>query len=757
MAYKASRRNDPTDNSTQNNSEMVSRAADVAQHSANPYAKAAGTAIKVGDKLTKGKVSDKMGQMLGNSPAERLMALKNRQNTDSRFSEMLQKNGLRKNRNNQNTESEGEQKSSPSSDSKKEDKNKEENKKDSNSNSGEDNKRGLVPSILDNKKKSFMADFKMKVLKAKLIFISIVVISGFLLLLFMIIAISSTVLSVVTGYDDAIGMSTYSGKSTGNTSFSGTEEQNEFYKRVSDVELDYLSKGQQIDSLKVVAVYHVLKENGANVSYTSMSDSDIREIADSMLNAGIYDEETFKSNLVNSIFPKYFPNSSKETHQKMANSVFSYTNGYYQFINEEEPIATMTYSNCSNTGTCSYDIKGYYIKGKGNITENIQVSNLYVRLMQCGTANGHNYGGTFGKPLQGEQLVPFEKYILGVAYQEIGPSAPAEAVKAQMVAARSYILARHADMGGWRTLKKENGQWVLQAAACTQDQVYCDPDKGCSATNGQWGQVYSGQGHGTGLSRGSLAQSSPLRTYANQTSGEVLVNNKGNIIYSGYTSTEQKKMNSLASQGLSYKQILLQIYNQGSRNYGATDVKKMACTSGSAVNCGTSSGAFTGWKQAGASWSNVRMGNSGRTIGQIGCLVTSISMLIAKSGVQTNIANFNPGTFVQFLNKNGGFDSSGNLQYAPISKAAPNFRWVNQIDLRGMSRSQKLNTIAKYQSQGYYMTAEVSTNGQHWVAIDSVNGNTINILDPATNITNLWGSGKYTPQSTKTLNIFKVG
>ena len=55
------------------------------------------------------------------------------------------------------------------------------------------------------------------------------------------------------------------------------------------------------------------------------------------------------------------------------------------------------------------------------------------------------------------------------------------------------------------------------------------------------------------------------------------------------------------------------------------------------------------------------------------------------------------------------------------------------------------------------MTAEVSTNGQHWVAIDSVNGNTINIMDPGSNVTNLWGSGKYTPQSTKTLNIFKVG
>ena len=34
--------------------------------------------------------------------------------------------------------------------------------------------------------------------------------------------------------------------------------------------------------------------------------------------------------------------------------------------------------------------------------------------MQCGSGNGHNYGGTFGQPLEGEELVPFEKYILGV-------------------------------------------------------------------------------------------------------------------------------------------------------------------------------------------------------------------------------------------------------------------------------------------------------------------------------------------------------
>lgn len=49
----------------------------------------------------------------------------------------------------------------------------------------------------------------------------------------------------------------------------------------------------------------------------------------------------------------------------------------------------------------------------------------------------------------------------------------------------------------------------------------------------------------------------------------------------------------------------------------------------------SSSGEYTDWKQRGKEWSNIRIGNSDRTIGQVGCLVTSIAILIKKSGVPT--------------------------------------------------------------------------------------------------------------------------
>ena len=68
----------------------------------------------------------------------------------------------------------------------------------------------------------------------------------------------------------------------------------------------------------------------------------------------------------------------------------------------------------------------------------------------------------------------------------------------------------------------------------------------------------------------------------------------------------------------------------------------------------TDSGKYVHWRQAGQSWSNIKIGNTNSTIGNIGCLVTSIAILIEKSGVPTpNIEPFNPGTFVEALNKNG--------------------------------------------------------------------------------------------------------
>lgn len=177
----------------------------------------------------------------------------------------------------------------------------------------------------------------------------------------------------------------------------------------------------------------------------------------------------------------------------------------------------------------------------------------------------------------------------------------------------------------------------------------------------------------------------------------------------------------------------------------------------SGVIYGSEEGEYTKWRQRGAAWSNIKIGNTNSTIGDIGCLVTSISILIEKSGVSTPMVPFNPGTFVEALNKKGGFDSNGNLQYAAVNKVVPEFKYVGKANLRNKTREEKLATISQYYNQGYYLTVEVkgATEGnQHWVAVTGINGNNIIIVDPASDRTDMWSA--YEWGKTTQFNYFKA-
>lgn len=567
-----------------------------------------------------------------------------------------------------------------------------------------------------------------------------------ILIVIVLFVVVLSLLADFSDYQDAFGISQIAGLDTGGVDGSVADpEQNAFYERIMEVRNDFQQNGKTVDPLMVVSVYHALNLHGANIAYKSMTTSKITKIADAMFDGNVYSESTFKGNLKSSIIPSYLPFANESKKEAIITETFEYIERYYSLIGYDN-------ANCSDLGNCTYNIKGFYISGS-NFKKNITVNNLYVRLMQCGSYNGHNAGGTWGYPLEGEELVPFEKYILGVAYQEIGPGAPTEAFKAQMIAARSYILARPTQMGSstsWRKLEKENGKWILQVAACTADQVYCDPDKGCSAENGdgQWKQVYSGTNHGKKI-KGPLAADSPVRKYAAQVQGETLVNNQGYIVLTDYTDTETQKFSSLARSGYDYKQILMQVY--GGKYSGISDISKANC--GSCV----SNGEYTSWKQYEGDWASVGIGNSGKTIKQIGCLVTSLAIQIAKSGVQTNVTNFNPGTFVSYLNNQNAFSDGGALlSYDSVESVAPSFKYQGYTDVGSLGREEKLNTIKSIVSQsGVYAIAEVKgSTGQHWVAIDSVNGDTINMMDPGSTNTDMWGT--YDWYNTSRIVYYKV-
>lgn len=170
---------------------------------------------------------------------------------------------------------------------------------------------------------------------------------------------------------------------------------------------------------------------------------------------------------------------------------------------------------------------------------------------------------------------------------------------------------------------------------------------------------------------------------------------------------------------------------------------------------GSGTGEYVLWRQKGSSWSNIQIGSSGKSIGDIGCLATSIAMLIEKSNVLNPINPFNPGTFVEELNINGGFDRDGNLQYSAIKKVVPNFEYGGRVELKGKTKLEKLKKINEYQSKGYYLAVEVmGDTGQHWVAVLSVNGNNINMADPGSDGNVMWNT--YNWNNTSQFVYFKV-
>lgn len=405
-------------------------------------------------------------------------------------------------------------------------------------------------------------------------------------------------------------------------------------------------------------------------------------------------------------------------------------------------------SQTSSGTSCIYDIKGFS-NGSSNYNVKIDSANIKVRLLECG-------GYT---PVSGEELVDFEKYILGVTYQENGGGSD-EAIKAQAVAARSYSLSRPSTMGGAYGLKlaKEGNIWVLQLRACTNDQAYCDPDKGCwgGATGGEGGTIHTGYDPSKSWTRKPLPSDSKIRTLVTETAGEVVVDSKGYILNTAYRDYDQNAWNSMTN--LNYKQILLQHYNS-TRNIGARDIAKMNCTyediNGGGGSVGTTStGSFSNWKQGDPAWSGIHLGSSSRTIGSSGCLVTSISMLIKKSGVETKVNPFNPGTFVQALNQNGGFVGA-DFYWGKTTTVAPGFVYQDKMYIKNMSKQEKFNRIKGLLEQGYYVVAEVKGDtGQHWVAIDGIQGNDVLMMDPASNSKIMWN--QYNPVNTSTLGYYKV-
>lgn len=214
---------------------------------------------------------------------------------------------------------------------------------------------------------------------------------------------------------------------------------------------------------------------------------------------------------------------------------------------------------CSNkisgTSVCKYDINGS------------EITNLKVRLLKCGHFDGDK------SPVEDAELIDFEKYVLGVVSQEVPSSFSDEAIKAQAVAVRSFILTRAKSMPnsyGIGEITEIDGQQVISIRACTDDQAYCDPDRGCwsdctggessACSSGNEATIHPGIITGKNWIKQPISSDSKYRTLVAATAGEVAYDSDGNIASLNFTSTDQNKWNELAKQGKSYQEILYEHY-----------------------------------------------------------------------------------------------------------------------------------------------------------------------------------------------------
>lgn len=140
------------------------------------------------------------------------------------------------------------------------------------------------------------------------------------------------------------------------------------------------------------------------------------------------------------------------------------------------------------------------------------------------------------------------------------------------------------------------------------------------------------------------------------------------------------------------------------------------------TNANFNSGTCSLWAQGDPQWGAITLGNSGKSMSAIGCLTTSLAMSISCTNSQTNIANFNPGTFAQKLSSIGGYDGGGSLYWTTVSKIVPSFKHVNnKIEV------SKMDT---YLSGNYVVLAHLSTRN-HWVYVYGKSSNGYSVKDPA--------------------------
>ncbi len=160
-----------------------------------------------------------------------------------------------------------------------------------------------------------------------------------------------------------------------------------------------------------------------------------------------------------------------------------------------------------------------------------------------------------------------------------------------------------------------------------------------------------------------------------------------------------------------------------------------------AATANAASDDYTTWKQGDSAWNQTEAWPKAeypqatlRKMSQAGCVVTSIAMLLRHYNVVTesDVNQFNPWTVNNQFKANGCFDSAANLIWSKVEKAYPGFQFAG-------TKSYSLDELTSLYNNGYACLVKVNGSGgyNHYVAVRSVNGSTVTIMDPGSSATSL--------------------
>ena len=403
-------------------------------------------------------------------------------------------------------------------------------------------------------------------------------------------------------------------------------------------------------------------------------------------------------------------------------------------------------SGTPNCNDCLYDLSTTFGSGtRNNGSEYSNVGNIKVTLHKY-------YDSPKGGIIEGAENIDFEKYVMGVVFAEIGPTELPEYAKSQAVAARSYALTRPFEMGNKGNTKweKNGDNWILHLRGSVVDQVYCDPDQGCSknvAASNQNGDVYPGANTKPNTYKKALdtySTASAFRQAVSSTAGQVILNSSGYITNAPYTAGNgQQQFYNGAKAGKLYTTIIPEHYT---KRYGQTmTIGEGNCSPSTDPTCtggGGETGEWANWKQYDSRWGSIPLGN--RTIKAIGCAATSVAIQLARSGATLTFSDLNPGTFVTAYKAKGGFTSGGSIYFDQVYKVAPNFKYAGRLTLP-TSKNGIYDAVKAKVDAGYYVVMEVKKRkgGQHWVAVVSCQNDTITMADPASKDTDVFAHYGY--------------